>query len=687
MSFYLLEIGTEELPSAFVPVASKYLAEEASKQLAASHLPYKEIRSGGTPRRVYLYIDGMPVKQEDREEIVQGPPAKIAFNEDGSVSEVGLKFAKSKALDINSLTKASTDKGDYLSGIKKIDGLDTSELLADMAANIVKTIPFAKSMRWSSKEIRFARPLKYLLSIWDGNILHLPVDEIDTVGYTTGHRFLSPENKVIKDFDSYKKALEGAYVIVDADKRKEEISRQIDLLAKNGGYEADRDEALLETVTNLVEYPHAIEGQFEEEFLELPSPVLITSMKHHQKYFPTYKNGKLQNRFIGISNMKPENDSLIRGGYERVLRARLSDALFFFNNDKKVKLEERVEMLKKVVYQEKLGTSYEKMERFRALGEWIAGQTSPQSKTKVTEAATLAKADLMCEMVYEFPELQGFMGKIYAGIQGKDSEIALSIEEHYLPRFAGDALPATDTGRIVALADKLDTIVGAFSVGMIPTGNVDPYGLRRNAIGIINILDDADWRIPLKSLIAESARLVKPKATMDIDETIEKVETFFIQRHKQLMLSRGETDADAYDAAAALFDDFISQKAKAAALTKAKKFESFNSISQSFKRINNILKKNGKGAPSVDASLFEETEEKELFGAYEKLKSKIEACVKEEKWEDAVKNLTNFASPLDAFFDKVMVMAKDDKVRDNRLSLLEKLRQLFITVGDLSEII
>ena len=688
MSFYLLEIGCEELPAAFVPMAANYVNTEAVKQLAALHLPYTELRSGGTPRRIYLYINGLPEKQEDREETVQGPPAKLAFNEDGSVSEMGLKFAKAKGLDESTLTKAATDKGDYLTGIKKIKGEAVSELLPDVISNIIRNIPFAKSMRWGDKDIRFARPLHYLLSIWDGKILPLNIEEFPVVSTTEGHRFLAPQTVNVTDFASYQKVLKEGFVVVDEAERKDMIVKEMDELSKKGGYEVDKDDKLLETVANLVEYPYAIEGEFDGKFLELPAPVLITSMKYHQKYFPAYKDGKLQSKFIGISNMKPDNGgTLIRQGYERVLSARLNDAMFFYENDRKKPLAEMVEMLKKVTYQEKLGTSYEKMERFRALAASIAGDVAKDRLPLVERAAALCKADLMSEMVYEFPELQGFMGKVYAGLQGEDAEVASAIEEHYMPRFAGDDVPESISGKIIAIADKLDTIAGAFAVDMIPTGNVDPYGLRRNAIGIINIIEQAGWRLAFKALVIEALELVKSKATADTGESLDKILNFFMQRHKQQLISAGSVEADAYDAAAVNFSDFISQKAKAEALTAAKKSDSFKSIAQSFKRINNILKKSDHSTVKVDPALFQQDEETSLYNTLGSLSSKIEGLVKSENWTEATASLSEFAAPLEAFFDKVMVMADDEKVKNNRLSLLSSLRELFVTVGDLGEII
>ncbi|MDR0454824.1 MAG: glycine--tRNA ligase subunit beta [Deferribacteraceae bacterium] len=698
MSFYLLEIGCEELPAAVAPLAAKYFEKEVSAQAEALCLPYKTVAVGATPRRVYLYIDGLPEKQRDREEFVQGPPARIAFNSDGALSEAGLKFAESKGLDLSTIGKKSTEKGEYLTGVKKLAGEETKKLFQRIIPQIIRSIPFPKSMRWGNGDMRFARPLKYFLSLWDGEILELGVEGAVSSDYTAGHRFLAPFTRQVKDFESYKKALKEMYVIADQTEREAEIRRQLNILAETGGYTVDQDEELMKTVVNLVEYPYAIEGGFDDLFLELPAPVLITSMKYHQKYFPVYGRDGILPKFIGISNMKPaEGDALIRQGYERVLKARLNDAIFFYNNDKNTPLEERTEALKKVVYQEKLGTSYEKMERIRALAVELANNYAGQltgmpadaidTVNAVRDAATLCKADLMCEMVYEFPELQGFMGRVYAKLQGKPAEIADAIEEHYMPRFAGDKIPASGIGKILSIADKLDTVAGAFAVGMIPSGNVDPYGLRRNTIGIINIIEETGWKIPLNTLILSALEQLKTKSTAGINETAGKLINFFLQRHKQILISSDAADADAYDAAAAVSGDLLSLRDCAAALTAAKKLPEFNSIAQSYKRINNILKKAGDISAVTAPELFEYDEERALYGIYLNRKGTVERYTAENDWNAAISGLTVFAAPLALYFDKVMVMAPDEKIRNNRLSMLSNLRALFTAVGNLGEIV
>ena len=572
MPFYLLEIGCEEIPAAFVPSSAAYLKSEFEKQLAAYSLPAEEVISGGTPRRLFVCLKGLSDRQIDKSEFIMGPPARIAFTEDGELSEIGRKFAESKGLDIARIKKITTPKGEYLQGEKKTGGGDAETAIKDIVPRIVAGVPFPKSMRWGNGDFRFARPVHWFLSVFSGKVLDFEIGGIKASNFTFGHRFLAPEKIIITDFEQYKNALRAAFVIADGEERSSMIKEQAALLEKESGFKIRLDEELLETVTNLAEYPHCIEGSFDEDFLALPKEVLITSMKVHQKYFPVEDAcGTLMNKFIGVSNMKPlDGDDLIRRGYERVLRARLNDARFFFENDKMVPLEDRVEALKKVVYQEKLGTSYEKMVRFRKLSLLLAEKIAPE-KLKTTEmAATLAKADLMSEMVYEFPELQGVMGSYYAGFEGKPECACKAIFEHYLPRFAGDVLPETDEGRFVSIADKMDTIAGAFAAGMIPTGSLDPYGLRRGAIGILSIIENAGLRLDIRALTEEALSGLEDKIKFNKADTQEKILGFIMQRWKQILVSRDIVDGEIFDAVSGGSSDPIKIMNLATVLTGAR---------------------------------------------------------------------------------------------------------------------
>lgn len=680
---YLLEIGCEELPSAFIPKSAEYLKSETKVRLDSVHLPFGKIVSGGTPRRLYLFIDCLAEKQADKSEIVMGPPASIAFDKDGGISEVGKKFAESKGLAPDSLKKVSTPKGEYLQGEKKIGGCDASGILQSIIPEIIKNIPFAKSMKWGTKEFKFARPVHYFLSMLSGVHLPFEIEGIKSGEVTYGHRFLAPSAIKVKSFSDYKQSLEKAFVVIDSDLREQMISDQIAVFAKNKSVCIGEEKDLLATVANLVEYPHAIMGSFDEDFLKLPEEVLVTSMKINQKYFPVKdKNNELTNMFVGVANIVPlSGDATIRKGYERVLRARLNDAVFFFANDKKTPLEDMVIKLKNVVYQAKLGSLYEKTERMEKIAAYLAGKFAPEAKDSVVETASLAKADLMSEMVYEFPELQGVMGYYYAKIQGKTENVALGIKEHYLPKFAGDVLPSTDEGAIVSIADKLDTLCSCFAAGMIPTGNLDPYALRRAVIGIIAILENGGLRLDLKEAVDFALNNLTGKISFDKNETSEKILNFIMQRLKQIVIARGDSDGEIFDAVAFRGSyDPITVGNLAKVIAGAKNSEDFKIIAESFKRINNILKKSDWGKGDYLSNLFETEEEKNIAALIEK--QKIAALIAEEKNYEALDELMKFAPVVNAFFNNVMVMAENKSIRENRLCLLFSLRKVFTAVGN-----
>ena len=657
MPSYLLEIGCEEIPAAFIPSSAKYLLDEWTKRLSALNLPFSSIESGGTPRRLYVNIEGLPVSQADKTEIIMGPPANIAFNSDGSLTDAAKKFAASKGIDESTLKKVTTQKGDYLQGEKKTGGENTADLLLKTAPEVIKSIPFPKSMKWGNNDFRFVRPIHWFLSVYDEKALVFETDGITASNITYGHRFLAPDKIEVKNAAEYKEKLEKA-----------------------------TDEGLLNTVSDLVEYPYAILGSFEDSFLTLPEEVLITSMKIHQKYFPVRAgDGRLLNKFVGIANIKsPNGDGTIRQGYERVLRARLNDALFFFNNDKKVKLEDRAEQLKKVVYQEKLGTSYEKMERFKAIAVFLAEKLCSDKKESVEKTAYLCKADLLSEMVYEFPELQGVMGYYYAKNEGLDDDIARGIMEHYLPKFAGDVLPETEEGRLTSIADKIDTIAGVFAAGMKPTGNLDPYGLRRNAIGIISIIEQAGYRIELKDIINITFDKLSSRLTFDKDTVMQEVLSFINLRYRQMLVSKELAAADVFDAVCDKSSDILKTLNLAKVLTNARGTDGFQTIAQAFKRINNILKKNNWEKEEFSDELLQTDEEKALGSLIRS--QNMQALLDDEKNYAVLDELMKFAPAVDNFFEKVMVMAEDIKVRENRLGLIACLRKVFLIIGDLGAI-
>lgn len=675
MSFYLLEIGTEEIPAGSLKPAYTFLKEEFEKLFKLNNITFSQIISDGTPRRLFVYIDGLPEKQSDREEVIIGPPTSIAYDENGELTKVALGFAKSKGINKEDLSKITTDKGEYLQGIKRIKGIPTSEFILNHIQEIILKIPFKKSMRWGDKNIRFARPVHWFLSIFDGEVLPFEIDGIKASNITYGHRFMAKDSFAVTSYNSYICELEKRYVIARSEDRKEKILNQIKNIEKEKGFVVPVDEELLDTVSNLVEYPYAVMGSFSEEFLKLPKEVLVTTMKVHQKYFYVIDaEGNILNYFIGISNTKPVNDN-IRNGYERVLRARLTDAIFFYENDKNIPLEDRANELKKVVYQEKLGTSWEKVERFTKIAEKITLSIDKSKIDNVKRACQLCKADLMTEMVYEFPELQGYMGMIYARLQGEDENVALAINEHYMPRFAGDNLPTTFEGSVVSIADKIDTICGCFAIGLIPTGNNDPYALRRGAIGILNILREKKFDINIVELIRFALEQLVYKVKFDVENLTLKVYEFIIQRFKQILSSEG-VDPEVFESVADSYSSILKIEKAAKEITPMRGSEDFVTVAGSYKRIANILKKADYNI-NYSESLFTTSYEKRLSELLISTKKHIEIMIENEDFGTAMKELLNMRSAIDDFFDNVMVMDKDEDIKNNRLGLLASLKETF----------
>lgn len=687
MPDFLLEIGSEEIPAGFITGACEYLKNEFNKRLTDAGIGFGNIESDGTPRRLYVNISGLEEQQKDKEETIMGPPANIAFDADGNLTKAGLGFAKSKGLEEETLTKVETDKGVYLSGVKKTKGVPTREFIEGILVDVINSIPFRKSMRWGDRSFRFARPVHWFLALFDGKVINFEIDGIKSGNKTMGHRIHANEEFEVTDFADYKAKLKAAKVVATKAERIQQTRDQIAQIEKETGYVVDVDEDLLDTVAGLVEYPVSLMGEFEEKYLDIPAEVLITSMKYHQKYFyVTDKDGNLVNKFIGVSNTEPNDPQLVKTGYARVLRARLADAAFFWENDQKYPLEKRVEELKKVVYQEKIGTSYEKMERFRKLAVFFAENLNPDVKADAERAGTLCKADLLSEMVYEFPELQGIMGRRYAKLQGENDAVAQAIEEHYLPRFAGDDLPASDTGAFVSMADKLDTICGCFAINLIPTGSQDPYALRRGAIGILSIIKEKGYRMGLQKMIGESLSNLENYIKFDNKKTAGLVYEFIIQRFRQILSDDG-IPADCVEAACDISDDIITIEKLAKALGEYKQTAEFASIAAGYKRINNILKKSEHTSDVYDETLFETDYERELATLINDKADQINREVSEENFTMAMTQLLTFSGPVDNFFENVMVMAKDEKVKLNRLSLLNKLKGVFNMLGDLTKII
>jgi len=679
-----LEIGCEEIPAGFVPKAMADMETLMKRELESARLGYGEIVTLGTPRRLVLAVKGIAERQPDAELTAMGPAKSVAYDKDGKPTRAAEGFARGQGVDVAALTVVMTEKGEYLAAKKSEVGRDSADLLPEMLPRLMNAIPFKKSMRWADLDVRFARPIHWIVALFDSVVVPFSFGNIESGSASRGHRFMANTTFPVRDFAHYLEECERHFVIPDPEKRKEIIRREIERVAKQAKGNVLPDESLLEQVSFLVEYPSAVHGTFSEDFLVVPREVLITSMREHQRYFSLVDDqGKLLPGFITINNTLTDDPQVVVKGNERVLRARLSDARFFFDEDHKVRLDARVEALKSIVYQAKLGTSYEKMERFRALAQGLAGRLNPAVSEKVYRAATLCKADLVTGMVGEFPEVQGIMGREYAIHDGEDVAVANAIAEHYLPTQAGGALPASDIGAFVSLADKMDTICGCFCVGLIPTGSADPYALRRSALGIINIIIEKGYREPLSALIKSSLDLLTGKSVRPLEEVQRDVLEFFRGRFVNLMADRFPSDV--VDAVVSVsFDDLVEAGAKIAALAEFRNRSDFGPLAVAFKRVCNIVKE-GVETP-VSAELFQDPAEAELHGALKQVAGKVEAALSGADYLAALTEIATLKPAVDLFFEKVMVMAEDERVRGNRLALLTGIARLFGRLADFSRL-
>ncbi len=678
------EIGTEELPASFVKIGMDLLNSKFSDLLNKNQIKFNKINTFGTPRRIGFYISEIYLKQEDSIIEQTGPAKRVAFDENGNPTKAAIGFAKSQGVDVKDLEIIVTPKGEYV-GVKKIiKGKETYEILKEKFPEFIKSIVFPKNMRWGKEKITFGRPIKWIIALLGDKIIEFEYGSYKSQKFSKGHRFLSPEKFEIKNYNQYLTELKKRWVIADFEERKKFLVNQINEIANKKNFIVDDDEELLDEVTNLVEYPFPVVGEFEEQFLKLPKEVVITTMKVHQKYFPVYDNNrKLLNYFVTISNNKAKDMEVIKKGNERVIRARLNDASFFFEEDRKYKLDYFVEKLRKVIFYNKLGTSYEKMERFKDIAVYLANTLNPD-KAKVTErAAYLCKGDLETNMVYEFPELQGIMGKYYALHSGESEEVANAIYEHYLPRFSGDEIPKTDAGAFISIGDRIDSITGFFIINEIPTGNADPFALRRHALAIINIILKKGYRISLNELIDRAISLYLTKF-QKIDKKVKSsIIEFIKQRFRNFMTEK--FNYDEIDAVIDVdFDDIYRSYKKIEALHKMKKDEIFINLITPFKRIANITK--DWDETIVVPEYFSTNEEKDLYKYFNEINENFQKEIKNENFINALKELTKLKEPIDNFFDNVLVMEKDEKLKKNRLSLLKTIYNSFISVGDLKKL-
>lgn len=684
MKELVFEIGTEEMPAGFVPLALGELESRFKAWLEEERIEFKGLKTLGTPRRLSL-LALLAERQSPSEIIKVGPPAKVAFDQEGRPTQAAFGFAKQWGVEVSELILVETEKGTYVAVKLREEGKLTKELLESFLPILLTSLSLPKSMRWTGTNLKFIRPIRWILAVFGGEGLDIEVNGIKASTVTYGHRFMAPGPIEVKNIEDYLEGLRKAYVLVDPEERLQKIKEGAKGEASKVNGKPLLKEGLLQEVCFMLEWPVAVLGSFRGEFLDLPREVLITAMEHHQRYFAVESSsGELLPYFVAFSNTQAENMEHIRKGNERVLEARLSDARFFFEEDLKVPLEQRVEGLKGVLFQSQIGTLYEKVKRLVVLSERLCNKLFPEKVQRVKRAAYLSKADLLTGMVGEFPELQGVMGREYALKGGEDPEVAEAIFEHYLPRFSGDKLPETEVGIVLSLVDKIDTLVSCFSVGLIPTGTSDPFGLRRQALGLVMILLDRSLRLSLRELIGWASELISSSTSRE--DVKQEVLNFILGRFENLMLNRGYTRDEIEAVLTVQSDDLLDAKNRIDAVHESRNYDYLKDMIIAFKRVANILKgTNPSGVPSVD--LFQQEEEKALYNAYHMVKNEAYTLLSKEDYKELITLFTTLRPCIDNFFDKVLVMEKDEKIRDNRLSLLSLIYRLFLKVADFSKLI
>ena len=680
-----LEIGTEEIPAGFLPKAMADMEALVRKEFTAARLEFGAVRTFATPRRLALAVSAVAEQQPTLQVKAMGPAKQHAFDASGNPTKAAEGFARGQGMTVAELKIVATDKGEYLCAEKEEAGRPTAELLREILPRIVTGISFKKSMRWKDLDVRFARPVHWIVALYGGTVVPFGFGELSSGNTSRGHRFMAPQPFTVSGCEDWQQKCREHFVMADQEERKATIRRQVEEAAEAAGGRVSMDEALLEEVTYLVEDPTALCGTFEERFLALPRELLVVTMRTHQRYFTVEGlDGKLLNKFITVANTRAEDPQVVIRGNGRVIRARFSDAMFFWEEDRKAKLETRLEALKNVIYQAKLGTSFEKVERFTLLAKGLAEAFEPAAAELTVRAAKLAKCDLETKMVYEFPELQGVMGREYARLEGENPRVVQAIFEHYLPVEAGGVLPQDNVGAFVSVADKIDTICGCFGVGLIPTGSADPYALRRSAIGILNILLERGYRLSIPELVEQSLELLAAKLTRPRDQVQAEVVEFIRLRLVNMLTQRG-FPADVVEAVlAARFDDPLDAQARVEALAALKAQAGFEPLAVAFKRVGNIIK-GGVDTP-MRGELFEADCEKSLAEATTLARSAVSAAVADGNYTAALQAIAALRGPVDAFFEGVMVMAENAEVRTNRLALLTGVGRLFEGIADFAKI-
>lgn len=684
----LFEIGMEELPARFLNQALKDLKNNLEAKLKDGRISFKDIKTYGTPRRLVLDVHELGEQQEDLNIVNMGPAKNVAYGSNGEISRAGLGFAKSQGIEAEDLEIVSTPKGEYIAARKFMKGKETKELLPEILKSLVLELNFQKSMTWSDKKLRFARPVQWFLAFCDNEVVKFEIEGMESGNKSRGHRFFGKEFEV-NTIDEYFERIRENNVIIDIEERKALIKKLINENCTNSGEQVLVEDELLDEVTNLIEYPCPIVGSFNSDFLEVPQEVLIISMEVHQRYFPILdSNGKLLPKFVVVRN-GVETSEQVRKGNEKVLSARLADARFFYQEDLKSPLADNIEKLKTVVFQKDLGTIYSKIERATEIAKYLIDTLGYNDrKDSILRTVLLAKADLVSNMIgeKEFTKLQGFMGADYALKSGEGEKVSLGIKEHYYPRFQGDNLPTELEGIVAGISDRLDTLVGCFGVGVIPSGSKDPFALRRAALGIVNVILNSGLDISLKALTEKALDALQGCGVLkrDRETVLAEVLEFFKQREMNIFTEMKYSKDIVTAVLNTNSDNAVEALEKIKTLETFAKEEAFETLLPVLKRVGNISKDHEKGI--INQDLFKEPVETELYNFSLELNSKVIDALNNKDYNRYLQAIVSGKDIINRYFNEVMVMDKDEDVKNNRLSQLKFLADLFIKMADLNQI-